>query len=1817
MLLRGRSLPSSFFKGCSGTDRVPRVTVTSAPILEVTNEEASNSAPHLLMRRIHRCILPRKSFHISSFSDSNLLGHGAKRNNMSWLLPYRGMPGTDPDSWRRSKSEFICYVLLSLMLLLCLVVPAEASFMHDSKVHFSQDSGDHWTLRDSVQVPELVHMTVCVHVRVLVPGEWTAYTYGHPQAQERELGLQGDRQSLYVWLLGVRHSFPVHLLPRRWYHVCLKRDASRQRVSLDVDGSPSVRTVVAENVPGAGELVLGSKDRGDSPSKAGAGAVELYLFRIWDDIGRHGVCEDEGVVGWRSEQWEMGNHPPLQDESLLCAILTSATSGIHPTPPRTDIPPIPPSTRTNPPAPLTTSHKVLSAISHIIVDLSNTSDKYQPALSTQPPNTVITSAQPISFAPHSAIFNTSPPPTFSTQPPAAVLTSTQPTHSTQSPSKVITSTQHTSTTPHSNRFPASTQRRSSTESHSKASTQPTSSTKSQPSFTNSTQPTSSTESQTSFTNSTRPTSRTKSRPSLINSTQPTPSTKSRTSFTNSTQPTSSTESPTTFTNSTQPTPSTKSRPSFINSTQPTSSTESPTTFTNSTQPTSSTESPTTFKNSTQPTSSTESPTTFTNSTQPTSSTESPTTFTNSTEPTSSTESPTTFTNSTQPTSSTEFPTTFTNSTQPTSSTQTAFSESPATSNVSATSMEPMMNTSTTASFTVPTMATSSNNTAGPAMLHCSFSDLCANKSAFYWMVLEVQPINGKNNESISEAMETWLQSVFSVSACVPSNVGASSSNSVSSVREGTCKNENETSVSLFQGVEVMCDDKENQSSKTTVCTVLLQLSQRTDPCVLHQVLETNKGTSISARLLGNVERVGKGLCTSEEMLPVGGGFEKCNSSLPLPDDCHTEGPVTCKRYAETVVVPVESLSPVGQNCTTSNVSEEVGCDCSAFCNETAAYYTLTLGVTNHSILFENITSLIHELGSTPRMCNSSDCTEVPIISRVYQECFGMGTQIDNCTVVLKLAKSMDICTLRATIVSLIEKKQGVFYNGPLRRVAICGWPAGSSGIMSIANFTWIGTNLEYSRICQDNSISYKCKSGETLGMPLTEVCLPDPPMVTTSSQPNTTIQHNATSGPPQNTTTPSIKPNTTGPLLNTTVAPRNSTTHRFNTTAVPPANATTSSLNVTKHTTQITVPMTTASAEAQAAQLLELTRNVSSLNSSQVDQLVTKLEGLLSGPNVSLTLGNTSVTIVSNLLNAPVTTLASSSNRIIRLVDTVGLKLVVKGETETILSDSVALAVKKVDGANFQGTTFLITNPSNVQINRALRAQTPSSPQGSITLPPNLTIGLTPQQQLLASRIQFNFYQKSTVFQDRNLRGKLNSGILGTSVANLSITNLTNKVFITLRNNEPVPANFVASCVFWDFRMNGGSGGWNPSGCSVEKSTNEETNCSCNHLTSFAVLLDISREGITNRVQSIILTYITNIGCGISAIFLSITLLTYLAFEKLRKDIPSKILIQLCTALLLLNLTFLLDSWLALYPEAKGLCISTAFFLHYFLLVSFTWMCLEAIHMYLALVKVFNTYVSRYMLKFSLVGWGVPLVVVIIVIAINPEKNYGLVSYGKFANGTTDGFCWVKNDVAFYVSVVAYFCVVFLVNLTMFVVVLVQLYRIKRQNPHNTQQRSTLHNMRSVAGLTVILGLTWGFAFFAWGPVNLAFMYLFAIFNSLQGFFIFIFHCAIKDNVRRQWRTYLCCGKLRLLENTDWSRTATHHRTTNRFRDNKATSFGSSNSLHSSNTSSSSFLASDSNGGASGIGGVYEDREITALEEPNGDVVLNDIHSRHRTPRGQ
>ncbi|XP_037543564.1 adhesion G-protein coupled receptor G2-like [Nematolebias whitei] len=1104
--------------------------------------------------------------------------------------------------------------------------------------------------------------------------------------------------------------------------------------------------------------------------------------------------------------------------------------------------------------------------------------------------------------------------------------------------------------------------------------------------------------------------------------------------------------------------------------------------------------------------------------------------------------------------------------------------------------------SSTAPSTLPTPATASQTSA-----------------VFYFLDVTVVVSGQKQNES---EIIAWLDQVFetSLEKCLPSNTGqttttpaptqttAAGTSNVAALVTTASQNEviNGTTVSLFQGMEVSCTEK--TAINNTKCSVMLRLSQSVPACRILQTLCAASKNSSNITVVGN---------KADKLNSI----QQCNSDPEGENSCIYSGPqgASCEESGSPYVIPPSNST----NC--SEVT--INCNCSAYCNRSDAYYTFSVTVRDPTMNSSSLSSLMSVL-KQQQVCfdNTSDICPEAFIASKYKSasvsCEAKTTN-QNCKVVLGFLQNVSICSLEAAVRNVFQDEKQISLNEQVRRAAICGNLEASNNLLD-SQVTWTEGGLESEDFCTNiqNSNILTCQNGTNI-IQLEEICVSTTasPNVSTTQPNNNTSTANMTTLQPGNSTLyinmTTIQPtNNTSTLNMTALQPGNatssinSTTSTTNTTsttlssAAPqnttggPVNTTTaangtgtgtfSSTTATSNTGNSSGGSVTESAESKAIKLLVRSQNVSQLNSTEIKQLVSELEDLLSGPTVSLVLGNISVHIVSNLLGATPEKLSSSSNR----------KFVLQRSIPHSFNHAVHRLLPVRGGPRL---TRSVTTVS-------------STPQGSITLPSTVTQDLSPEEKKLVSRLQFNFYHQSTVFQDRSLgERKLISGILGASVANLSIKGLKEQVVFQLSNSEPKPANYVATCVFWDFTMNNNSGGWSPDGCFVQNSTDNETICSCSHLTSFAILLDLSRQPVISKVQATILTFITYIGCGVSAIFLSITLLTYLAFEKLRKDIPSKILIELCFALLLLNLVFLVDAWLALYTDAVGLCISTAWFLHYFLLVVFTWMGLEGVHMYMAIVKVFNNYTQHYMLKFSLVGWGVPMLVVIIVIAID-KNNYGLVSYGKFTDGTSDDFCWLKNDVAFYVAVVAYFCVIFVFNFIMFVVVLVQLHRVKKQNPHNVKNRMSVKDVRSVLGITVLLGLTWGFAFFAWGPVNLPFMYLFAIFNSLQGFFIFVFHCAVKDSVRKQWRTYLCCGQMRLAENSDWSRTATQ-KTVRR----SLPSFNSSQRNSSSNTST--YLVSTPSDAPNGISSPFDDRTITADEDPSMDVVLNEINRQYRNHR--
>ncbi|NXI34617.1 AGRG6 protein, partial [Galbula dea] len=563
-----------------------------------------------------------------------------------------------------------------------------------------------------------------------------------------------------------------------------------------------------------------------------------------------------------------------------------------------------------------------------------------------------------------------------------------------------------------------------------------------------------------------------------------------------------------------------------------------------------------------------------------------------------------------------------------------------------------------------------------------------------------------------------------------------------------------------------------------------------------------------------------------------------------------------------------------------------------------------------------------------------------------------------------------------------------------------------------------------------------------------------------------------------------------------------------------------------------------------ANQLLNLTGEGQQLTSDKVNDVVQKLKKIVNDEEIDESLGSTVVTIFSNILTSSDSVLAASSSEALKTIDALALKIQFTGPSMSISTRNLALGVSSINSTSFRGGSFSVSPQNNASDFQIDFDKDQTNAFASVVLPPSLLKNLSQDEFEVISRAQFTFFNKNGLFQDAENPANLTSFVVACSIGNLTIQDLQDYVKVTIKHTK-VQEDPKPTCVFWDMNKNGGNGGWNPVGCRVAAESNEnETVCLCNHLTHFGVLMDLQRAVTQIDPQNTkVLTFITYIGCGISAIFSAATLLTYIAFEKLRRDYPSKILMNLSTALLFLNLIFLLDGWIASF-DIDGLCIAVAALLHFFLLATFTWMGLEAIHMYIALVKVFNTYIRRYILKFCIIGWGLPALVIAIVLAsanTNASGIYGKELYGRDASGQGgDDFCWIKNEVVFYVTCAGYFGIMFLMNVAMFVVVMVQICGRNGKRTNRSLKEEILRNLRSVVSLTFLLGMTWGFAFFAWGPLTLPFLYLFSIFNSLQGLFIFVFHCAMKENVQKQWRRHLCCGRFRLADNSDWSKTATN-----------------------------------------------------------------------------
>ena len=125
-------------------------------------------------------------------------------------------------------------------------------------------------------------------------------------------------------------------------------------------------------------------------------------------------------------------------------------------------------------------------------------------------------------------------------------------------------------------------------------------------------------------------------------------------------------------------------------------------------------------------------------------------------------------------------------------------------------------------------------------------------------------------------------------------------------------------------------------------------------------------------------------------------------------------------------------------------------------------------------------------------------------------------------------------------------------------------------------------------------------------------------------------------------------------------------------------------------------------------------------------------------------------------------------------------------------------------------------------------------------------------------------------------------------------------------------------------------------------------------------------------------------------------------------------------------------------------------------------------------------------------------------------------------------FRCMVHGYAFYIAVVIPVATILFANTVTLTKVMHKLYlhgKLKARKLSNSEEKKKpifdtefiISQTRIAFACNVLLGITWIFALLAVGKAAMYFQWLFCIFNSLQGFFTFVFYTLRNEDVKKSW----------------------------------------------------------------------------------------------------
>ncbi|XP_075766558.1 cadherin EGF LAG seven-pass G-type receptor 2 isoform X2 [Pelodiscus sinensis] len=300
-------------------------------------------------------------------------------------------------------------------------------------------------------------------------------------------------------------------------------------------------------------------------------------------------------------------------------------------------------------------------------------------------------------------------------------------------------------------------------------------------------------------------------------------------------------------------------------------------------------------------------------------------------------------------------------------------------------------------------------------------------------------------------------------------------------------------------------------------------------------------------------------------------------------------------------------------------------------------------------------------------------------------------------------------------------------------------------------------------------------------------------------------------------------------------------------------------------------------------------------------------------------------------------------------------------------------------------------------------------------------------------------------------------------------------------------------CVFWNHSLlPGGAGGWSARGCELLFRNQSHVTCQCGHMTSFAVLMDVSRRENGEILPLQTITY------ACVAVTLGSLLLTCLVLAGLRSLRANQHSIRknAASALFLAELVFLLGINQADAPFA---CTVIAILLHFFYMGTFSWLLLEALHLYRMLTEVRDIDHSP-MRFYYMLGWGVPAFITGLAVGLDPE------GYGN------PDFCWLS----IYDTLLWSFAgpIAAAGSTSVFLHILATKAACLAQE-RGFEKKGPVLGLRAAFLVLLLVSATWLLALLSVNSDAILFHYLFAGCNCLQGPFIFFTCIVFNKDVRK------------------------------------------------------------------------------------------------------